>query len=395
MAKFLQGLGNHEQNREVTLEELKSDAWKELGRQVLEMLTKDSRADLRTFKQLTIVPDGILWYLPFEALPVRDGDKLVPLGAKVAIHYLPLASLAGADPRPRRTAGTTAVVIGRLMHGGDEAPAAEAFEEISQVLPGSVALRPPFPADIAAYATLFDNLIVLNDIPSPEANPYDSAPVADRNAGAATLTHWFPLPWGGPDVVVLPSYHTAAERSLKKYNTGAPGDDVFLTVCGLMANGTRTILLSRWRTGGHSSTNLVREFVQELPHMSADDAWQRSVSLATSDTLDRAGEPRLRLAVREEAPKADHPFFWAGYQLIDTGALPQEAAAERQEAKPAAADAADKPPEGKRPAADAAPVPTPDAPDPNPAPGRGKARRAKADGKKEPDALSDDALLPR
>ena len=83
----------------------------------------------------------------------------------------------------------------------------------------------------------------------------------------------------------MPGFHTPAEYGLKK---GGTGDEVFLTVCGLMASGSRTVLLSRWRVGGQSTVDLMREFVQELPHESAAAAWRRSVQLA-ADRAARSG----------------------------------------------------------------------------------------------------------
>jgi hypothetical protein len=54
--------------------------------------------------------------------------------------------------------------------------------------------------------------------------------------------------------------------------------------------------------------------------VAATEAWQRSVLLARESTLDPALEPRLKRAEKlEEAPTANHPFFWAGYLLVDTG----------------------------------------------------------------------------
>jgi hypothetical protein len=71
---------------------------------------------------------------------------------------------------------------------------------------------------------------------------------------------------------------------------------------------------------------LVREFVQELQGdtaTSADVAWQRSILLARETPLDASQEPRLkRLDESIEPPGADHPFFWAGYMLVDTGTQP-------------------------------------------------------------------------
>jgi CHAT domain-containing protein len=90
-----------------------------------------------------------------------------------------------------------------------------------------------------------------------------------------------------------------------------------------MATGTRTILLSRWRDGGRTTYDLVREFVRELPHRSASSAWQRSVRLAVSSELDVQREPRVKSSSIATPLEAKHPFFWSGYMVIDTGAEPK------------------------------------------------------------------------
>jgi hypothetical protein len=274
--------------------------------------------------------------VPFEALSIADGDQIVPLGQKVPIRYAPLVSLGIADPRPRRAGGNNAVVVGKLMHGGETSHSEAAFEEISAALPGAVALRPPLAHDGSSYATLFDGLIVLDEISGADDDPYDWSPLGHDHKNAGALANWFALPWGGPDFIILPSYHTAAERAMKKQSAD-PGNEIFLSVCGLMANGARTILLSRWRTGGQSSVDLVREFVQELPHTSAAEAWHRSIAIVSENTLSAAAEPRLHVTAQEEPPKAEHPFFWSGYMLVDTGTLPQELADEQKGVAPESA----------------------------------------------------------
>jgi CHAT domain-containing protein len=118
----------------------------------------------------------------------------------------------------------------------------------------------------------------------------------------------------------VPWLSHAGRFGLKRQPT--TGDEVFLTVCGLMASGSRTILLSRWRVGGQSTVDLMREFVQELPHESAAAAWQRSVRLASGRLLDPTLEGRLKAAGGVQGLSADHPFFWSGYLLVDTGLVP-------------------------------------------------------------------------
>ena len=75
----------------------------------------------------------------------------------------------------------------------------------------------------------------------------------------------------------------------------------------------------------------MREFVQELPHESAGAAWRRSVQLAAGRQLDPALEGRLKTSSLAKSVKADHPFFWSGYMLVDTGVTPKEPGKEAKE----------------------------------------------------------------
>ncbi len=86
--------------------------------------------------------------------------------------------------------------------------------------------------------------------------------------------------------------------------------------------------------------DLVREFAQELPHVSPAEAWQRSVLLEKNSQLNLEAEPRVKHAATDEPPKAEHPFFWAGYMLIDSSQVSQ-----KPESKPADEPAKLKPPE--------------------------------------------------
>jgi tetratricopeptide (TPR) repeat protein len=332
IVSLLRELGHFQPNHELALKELTDKQWQKSARQILELLLKGSQADFsQKFDELVIVPDGVLWYLPFEALEVEVDGELRPLISRFRIRYVPTASLATCRGPARKPTGNTAVVTGRLFPRDDDALARDAFARLAQALPGAVALKSPTPAPSAVYATLFDRLIVLDDLNLSNGGPYGWAPVPiDQGKLGNSLSDWLGLPWGGPDEVILPGYHTAAESSLKGVNPPLAGNEIFLSVCGLMSSGSRTLLLSRWRTGGQTAFDLVREFAQELPHSSPADAWQRSVFLAAGSRLNPDAEPRVKKTVTDELPKANHPFFWAGYMLVDPGTV-----AEKPEPEPA------------------------------------------------------------
>ena len=199
------------------------------------------------------------------------------------------------------------MVCGKLFPRDDPAVSQAAFEQLASVLPGTAMLKSPLPAPSAIYAALFNRLVVFDDINLAGLGPYDWAPVTlDKGKPGNTLNEWLGLPWGGPDEVILPGFHTAAEdSSLKGMNKSLPGHEVFLSVCGLMANGSRTVLLSRWRSGGQTSYDIVREFTQELPHIAPAEAWQRAVFLTAGSQLNLAAEPRV--PANAAPPPRKHP----------------------------------------------------------------------------------------
>lgn len=381
VAAMYKGLGMFERNQALDSKDLAGETWKASAAKILDIVSNKAKPEIwNKFEEIVVVPDNILWYVPFEILQVTEGKTTVPLASKARIRYAPTVSLSVPDHRLHKPETNTAVVVGKLMPRDSEEPAVSTFEDLRSVMPGTARLDLKHPAPSAWYGTLFDRLVVLDDI-DDATGPYDWAPVQyDRGKPGSTLGNWFALPWGGPQQVVLPGFHTAAENGHKLVG---PGDEIFLTLCGLMSTGTRTILLSRWRTGGQNSYDLVREFTQELPNMSPMLAWQRSLQLARESRLDPDREPRFKPTSKDDPPKAEHPFFWAGYMLVDTAGDPRPPA----EPEPPAGvkPDAEKPPDKKIDPADLFPAPKLEAP-PELKPGA----KPKPPEKKPADRLPDD-----
>lgn len=375
LSEWLRALGNYSASREMGGEELTSDEWRGIAQQMWTGLFANSRLDLARTTDLVVVPDGWLWYLPFEALvpPLDKKAKAAAAGKapmlveRVPMHYGPTAALAVGDRRSFRPLRHTGIVANELIAAekkdGDDV-AGMSLAPLEDVVNGPVRLVPPLAQPGYLLAPLMDQLIVLDDVALNRNDALDWSPLPrSRGRGGDSLAAWMGLPLEGPERVVVTGLPTAAETSLKvaRRSEGAsalPGNELFQSVCALMASGARTVLVSRWRTGGQMNLQLVREFVQELEQSPADEAWQRSVLLAWETPLDAAQEPRLkRMAEDVEPPGADHPFFWAGYLLVDTGTgteIPAADAAQDQSAttKAAAGGQAAQPPAAR----DAAPV---------------------------------------
>jgi tetratricopeptide (TPR) repeat protein len=319
IVSLLRELGNFDQNHELTTNDLAKTHWRSLAAKVTSLLLEKSNVDLAgRFDEIVIVPDGILWYLPFELLNVGEKDHEQLLISHARVRYAPTVGLALPTTDAQRPQPNVGVLLGKMFPQDDDSVAATAFEQLSRSVTGAVALPRPLPAPANVYRMLLDTLVVLDDI-RPANGPYDWSPTqTDKGKSGASLASWLALPWGGPQVVILPGFHTMAESGLRKGT--AAGNDLFLTLCALLSSGTRTVLISRWRVGGQTSFDLVREFAQELPHASAAEAWQRSVQIAGDTPLELEHEPRIkRTSGTSDAFKAVHPFFWAGYMLVDAG----------------------------------------------------------------------------
>jgi hypothetical protein len=285
----------------------------------------DGRFDLAKTTDLAIVPDSWLWYMPFEILAPPGAPAGSTLVERLPIHYGPTAALAVGDSRPFRRPQHTGIVANDLANDTSEVGVA-AMQALEAAVASPVRFAPPMSHAGRMLAPLLDELVVLDNVDMERNDPYGWSPLPrSRGKSADNLSSWMGVPIEGPERMVLAGFPTAAETGLKAPKRGEgvaalPGGELFDAVCGLMACGTRTVLLSRWRTGGQMNLQLVREFVQELPQGSAAEAWRRSILLARETPLDAAQEPRLKkLDETAEPPEASHPFFWAGYLLIDTG----------------------------------------------------------------------------
>jgi CHAT domain len=347
---LLRALGNFGPNREMGAVDLKDTKWPEVAGKTYQAIFGDAHLDLAKTTSLVIVPDSWLWYLPFEALVPQGAKPDGVLADRVPLHYGPTAALAVGDARPFRRTKHTGIVANEL--------GADAIKPLMDAVEAPLPLSPPLPQPGYLIAPLLDELVVMDNVELDRNSAYGWSPMPKaRGKNGDSISAWMELPYEGPERVVLAGFPSAAESGLKtsrreKGPGGAPGSELFQTACALMASGSRTVLLTRWRTGGQTNLDLVREFVQELPNGSAADAWQRSIAVGRELPLDPSQEPRLKkLEDTAEVPKASHPFFWAGYLLVDTGTRPAQEAENAAKTGPDAVDS--KSPAAAKPAAGA------------------------------------------
>jgi len=358
-AAFLRDLGNHDGNREMTAEALGGDDWRSSGEKLYKSLLEGSSLSPAALTELIVVPDGVTWYVPFEALVVENEGRHEPLLTFTKVRYAPTAGLAFSFNGAWRRVQRTGIVPGKVAPGETDEAREAPLAGLEAAVPNPVRLEAPLPAPSPSMASLLDALVVLDDVDAQSADPLGWSPIPlDRAQQFGSLGQWLALAGDGPQRVLIPGMHTPAERGGKAgrrrgSEAALVGNELFYASCGLMSAGAETLLLSRWRVGGQSTMDLMREFVQELPHTSAADAWQRSVELTKESTIDPVNELRVQASKNPVELKATHPFFWAGYLVVDSGWRPEEEGDPEAEgnqpgaSEPPAADAAKAPVAGE------------------------------------------------
>jgi hypothetical protein len=321
IGEFLRAMGNYGPNRPLPVADLQSSDWRKSAVSTFEAIFADVPLDWDKTTALRIVPDDVLWYLPFEALVPSAPKEAAVLGDRIVVRYAPTASLAVAQGTPLRRPQRVGIVANELAADKD-LNGEELIKSLEKVVTGPMRLPLPLPEPGHLVAPLLDGLIALDDIDLRPGAAWSPLPRSRNTADAAAPVD---LPYGGPEHIVVAGFSTAAEQGLKASRRsasrrGRPGEEVFRSLCDMVADGARTILLSRWRTGGRTNFELVREYVRELPQSTAAEAWQRSCLLARESPIEPALEPRLKRTgeTAGDLPTADHPFFWAGYLLVDT-----------------------------------------------------------------------------
>jgi tetratricopeptide (TPR) repeat protein len=329
LTKLYRDMGIYDRNSTLDAEALNSEAWHDSILALRKTLAPDREASFWShFDEIVVIPDGLLWYLPFELLP--QGDKVEEsLLAQARIRYAPTLGTAVPGPQSPDLDRPLGVVTGRLFPKDTPDVAQQRFEEIQAEVPEAIQFETRLPGPSGLINGLCSTILVLDDLDEKSSGLYGWAPMQiDSGQNGASLSSWMMLPWNGPVAVVLPGFHTAAEKGLRQ---NATGQEIYSAICGLMASGCDTVLLSRWRMGGQTSFDLMREFVRELPHEDAATAWQRSVLITSEQPLNPAAEPRLKESREAFPANSRHPVFWSGYLLADRGFKTDDAAADEKD----------------------------------------------------------------
>ncbi|MCL2624630.1 MAG: CHAT domain-containing protein, partial [Planctomycetaceae bacterium] len=177
VSKYLAMIGQRGTTGQLEIDELSRSEWAAAGQSLfLSLLGGERTLD---FTELVIVPDGFLWYLPFETLSVDVSGRRRPLVALTdrTIRYAPTAALGLPMTESRKADDETLVLLGKLSAWQDASTTRSALSRMNEQAAG---LKSIAPAQVtrspALYTKFIPQLIVLAEITPPEQG-HDWVPV--------------------------------------------------------------------------------------------------------------------------------------------------------------------------------------------------------------------------
>lgn len=300
-------------------EMLADPEWKETAFKVAaNWLPQLDLSPLGEGSEVIIVPDGVLWYAPFEMLRFGAAtDVAQPLFDLSAIRYSPTIGLALQPQRPYKPWSRTAVFSGPVSNRFDVAWTDAQVADYQKVSPLIVNFPEQLDIPTNLFNTILDQVVVWTESsPIEKSGPFGVVPAEkDRGKNGSNIAGWMSLPFNGAEHVVLPCFAGAGDNGIRG---AADGNEFFVISCALLSSGTRTLLISRWNVGGESALKATRQYLNDV----ADDfapslAWHRAAKTLRETTLDWTHETRMKPTNKPPELKGQHPLFWSGYMLFD------------------------------------------------------------------------------
>jgi CHAT domain-containing protein len=294
--------------------------------ELYDLLLKPARAELRAKTTLVIVPDGVLWQLPFQALQPAPNRYVLE---DHAISYSPSLTVLREMSRPRKRKSQTIaslLAVGNPSPGKrtaerskavnrdeDSAPLPEAEKEVealrrlygaarTRVYVGAEAREDRIKTEAGQYGILhLATHGVLNN-----ASPMYSHLVLSQTDGSASedglLETWEIMNLDlKARLVVLSACETARGRV-------TAGEGVIGLAWALFVAGCPTAVVSQWKVDSASTTALMLEFHKQLRNATRGEG-QMNVAKSLR-------EAALRLLRKTEYR---HPFYWAGFIVVGAG----------------------------------------------------------------------------
>ena len=296
---------------------LAKDDWKEAVREFQRNLFEDfSPGQLETTKELVVIPDGLLWYVPFEAFLVGDGPSEQALIERTKVRYCPTLFLALATPTSTGEINSTGVVTGPMYPKTDSTLADKAFTDSLEKTIQAKKLNGASDISPNQLVSQLDQLVVISGDTAGRGLGMQPLSGDSRSRSAkddAALSDWMKIPLSAPDHIVMMGLNSiGGEGGLPRPD----GSELFFTATSAMASGARSVVLSRWNTGGQMQVELAARYARSAVTMPVTTAMQDAIKQIGAMEVDVTKEPRLKEDPQPVKLTGVAPFFWASPMLV-------------------------------------------------------------------------------
>ncbi len=292
--------------------------FKENSTKLYEMLIKPLEAELKGKTKLVIVPDGVLWELPFQALTGNGKRYLIE---DYAVTYTPSLSVSvEMAKRKKQNANPTLIAFGNPFLGkekdspnlfrtraGNFSPLPEAENEVNKlaqlygkeksiVFTGTSARESELKTKAGEYKVIhLATHGILNDS-SPMYSQIVLSQEENQKEEDGLLEAWEIIEMNlNADLVVLSACETARGRV-------SEGEGMIGLSWALFVAGTSTTVVSQWKVDSVSTSNLMLEFHRNLKAKSTkSEAMRKAVLKLMQDK------------------QYNHPFYWAAFVVVGDG----------------------------------------------------------------------------
>lgn len=309
--------GHTNENAVLQTQVVQDQTWKKLAHQTLRALVPKTTPEFwDNFDEIVVIPDGLFWYLPFEALALEEAETSELLIDKVKVRYAPSLGLGFNEQRPRRL-DRAVVYPGKIDLRDEPSWDQSSRTEIEKVWPGMKVIETSEVAT-SLVGPLVEGLFYFSEIRDPIwPSPAVGSVPKQELYRTLDLNQWPLLPNGGPDLLVVDGANSAIAGGLKG---NFDGSELAYYSTLLMVSGCQSSVISRWRTGGHVPYDFGVKLIEELrTERQTAAALRNTMREIRGIDLDPKRQTRLRSGNNEMPIKAEHPFWWAGHMVIDRG----------------------------------------------------------------------------
>ncbi len=173
-----------------------------------------------------------------------------------------------------------------------------------------------------AVSTLVNAIIYLNEIKQPLwPAPWTVPPNKRDNYLQLDLERWIGYPNVGSEFLYFAGGNSAIVDGIKG---NLVGEELEYYSTLLMAAGCQSMVLPRWRPGGHVPYDLPVAVLKRMTDATTAVAMREAILEIRQAPLDPTRQTRLRSSRGDAPATADHPFWWAGQMVIDRGSWYRE-----------------------------------------------------------------------